>query len=74
MEGKAGRLARSMRVEHVLRECSYECNMMSSPFYLSPSRSLRRREEKGCVCSATAAAEAEAEWEEEAARGQTDSV
>lgn len=22
-----------MGVEHVLRECTYECNMMSSPFY-----------------------------------------
>ena len=49
---EAGRQgAGSMRVEHVLRECSYECNMMSSPFYVSPARS-RRREEKGCVCAA----------------------
>ena len=58
--------AGSMRVEHVLRECSYECNMMSSPFYLSPTPS-RRREEKGCVCSMIV------EWES-AARGQTVSV
>ena len=46
---KGGTEAGSMRVEHVLRECSYECNMMSSPFYLSPARYVRRREEKGCV-------------------------
>ena len=62
---EAGRQgAGSMRVEHVLRECSYECNMMSSPFYLSPAPS-RRREEKGCVQRSMIV-----EWEE-AARGQT---
>ena len=34
MEGREGGTeAGSMRVEHVLRECSYECSMMSSPFY-----------------------------------------
>ena len=51
-----------MRVEHVLRECSYECNMMSSPFYLSPARYAVVR--KRGVCSVIV------EWEE-AARGQT---
>ena len=43
MDGREGGRegAGSMRVEHVLRECSYECNMMSSPFYrASPVRPL----------------------------------
>ena len=43
---EGGSEAGSMRVEHVLRGCSYECNMMSSPFFISPAR-----EEKGCVCA-----------------------
>ena len=43
-----------MGVEHVLRECTYECNMMSSPFYHASSLPLSlgpsvRHEEKGCL-------------------------
>ena len=53
-----------MRVEHVLRECSYECNMMSSPFFISLPLAMYAVVRRRGVCSVIV------EWEE-AARGQT---
>ena len=48
-----GREEGSMGVEHVLRECTYECNMMSSPFYHASLRPPSLVWKRG-VCKAEA--------------------